>query len=186
MFTIKNLLILITKNAIIALIFVSISTGAIFYINNKISVISSSIELKHKLEAELKHRTDLLSTLEKDAITIGQNETLINDAFIPSNNISKFTNTLDDLASKNKILQIYKFETPTASGSSEDITTSTLSYSETLTTDVSSFSNYLKNFETLPYFTKIESLNITSQDKNGWVGTSTASLKAILLTQTIQ
>ncbi len=186
MFTIKNLLIVIVKNAIIALIFVSISTTAIFFINSKIGIISDSISLKHKLESELKQRTELLSTLEKDAQTVGQNDILIGNAFIPSNNISEFTNSLDKLASKNNILQTYKFETPIISGVSDIISTSTLSYSETLTSDVSTFSKYIKNFEELPYFTKIESLNITSQDKNGWEGPSTITLKATLLTQTIQ
>lgn len=186
MFTTKNLLILIIRNALISLIFVAISVGIIFFVNNKIERITNTIVLNHKLEAKLKQWTEFSAKLESDTQIIGKNDALISKAFIPLNNISEFTNVLDNLATNNKILQTYHFDTPTAPAESGEFSTSTVSYANTLTTDVSTFSKYLKDFEKLPYFTKIEGFNITSQDANGWTGTSTITLKALLLTQTIQ
>ena len=186
MFSTKNLLILIVRNSIIALIFIAISIVGMFYIKSKIEHITDSIVLKHKLEAELKNRNNLLETLDKDIKIIGNNNVIINNAFVPSNNISNFTNTLDELALKNKIPQVYHFETPVTSGSAAEFPTSTISYSNNLTSDISNFSSYLKKFEILPYFTKIDGLRITSQDIKGIAGASTINLSATLLTQTIQ
>jgi hypothetical protein len=186
MFTIKNLLMLIVRNTIISLIFVAISISSIFYINGKISIITDTIVLNHKMEAELKKRSELLETLKQDAQIIEKNDILINNAFIPSNNISEFTNVLDDLAIKNNIIQLYRFETPVISSTSDELSTSTISFSNTISGDFSTISKYLKNFEKLPYFTKIESLNISSQDSKGWVGLSSVTMKATLLTEEIQ
>ncbi len=186
MFTIKNLLMLIVRNIIISLIFITISISSIFYINSKIGNITDAIILNRKMEAELKKRSELLDTLKQDAQIIGKNDVLINNALVPSNNISEFTNVLDDLAIKNNITQSYRFETPIISGTSEGISTSTISFSNTIKADVSTISKYLKNFEKLPYFTKIESINISSQDVKGWMGSSTVSMKATLITEEIQ
>ncbi len=186
MFTIKNLLLLIVRNTIISFIFVALSLAGIFFINKKIEIITNNIVLNHKLISELKKRTELFSTIETDSEIVGKNDILINNAFVPSNNISKFTNTLDDLASENQITQIYRFETPVLSGTSGEFSTSTISYTNNISADISVFSKYLKDFEKLPYFTKIEGFNIASQDKNGIVGLSNISIKATLLTQTIQ
>lgn len=186
MFTIKNLLKLIIRNTLISLIFVAISVAAIYFIKSKIEIITNTIELNHKLEAELKKRTELYSTIENDAQIIGRNDILISDAFVNSNNISKFTNVLDDLAARNLVTQIYNFGTPVLSESADLFSTSTIPYTNTLTSDVLTFTNYLKNFEKLPYFTKIDSISISAQSAVGWMGLSSISTKATLLTQTIQ
>lgn len=186
MFTIKNLLILIARNLLISLAFVAVSIILIFFIINKIETITDRIVLNHKLEADLKNRTELLATLESDTTIVGKNDTLISNAFVPSNNISKFMSVLDSLASKNQITQKYQFDTPVPSSASGDFSTSTISYSNNLTTNISTFATYLKDFEKIPYFTKIEGFSISSQDKAGWNGPSVISIKATLLTQTIQ
>ncbi len=186
MFTIKNLLILIGRNALISLIVISITILAVFFIEKEIEHITDSIVLNHKLEAELKNRTESFSVVNHDAQIIGGNGTLINNAFVPSNNISEFINALDNLASGNGITETYHFETPISSTLSESFPLSTITYSNNLTTGVLNFSSYLKNFEKLPYFTKIESLNISSQDKIGWAGLDTISLQATLITKTTQ
>lgn len=186
MFTTKNLLILIARNVLISLAFVAVSIFLIFFIINKIETITDRIVLNHKLEVDLKNRTALLTTLESDITIIGENDVLIDSAFVPSNNISKFMSVLDSLASKNKITQKYQFDTPTPSGSLGDFSTSTISYSNNLTTNISTFGTYLKDFEKIPYFTKIEGFSISSQDKTGWNGPSVINIKATLLTQTIQ
>lgn len=187
MFTTKKLLILVLKNLLVSLVFVGATIVAIFFIKNEIERVTDSVVLNRKLNAQLREKTELLSVLERDAQIIGENDVLINKAFISSENISSFINELDKTASDSSITQIYRFETPTASNISGPFPLSSIPYSNNITTGVLSFSNYLKNFEKLPYFTKIESFNISSQDKvSGWLGQSTISLKAVLLTKTTQ
>ena len=184
MFTTKNLLILIGKNTIISLIVISITMFSISIFKKEIETITSSIALNNKLESELKKRTELVGTIQEGARIIGSNDILISNAFIPSNNISEFMTALDLIAANNKTIQSYKFETPTQSMVSEPIQLSSIAYSNTLTLSSKDLVNYLKNFEELPYFTKIESLNISSQNENGWSEPSSVTFKASLITKT--
>lgn len=183
----KNLLMLIARNVIISLIVMAIAFVAIFFLKNEIEKITNTIVLNHKLETDLKNRTEFLSILENEAKIIGDNELLINNAFLTSDNISLFINKLDDLISSDKITQLYKFDTPIPSSKESPFPLATISYTNNLnSSDLETFSSYLKNFEKLPYFTKIESLEISSQDKLGWVGVSNISFKATLFTKATQ
>lgn len=186
MFNLKKLLILIGQNILILLVAVLISFFSIIFIKNEIEKITNTIVLNHKLEVSLKNRIELSSKIQKEVEIVGKNDILIENAFIPSNNISNFINILDIIASNNSITQTYRFETPIPSTISETFPLSEISYSNEITTDIKNFSNYLKNYEKLPYFTKIESLDISSQDKTGWIGPSNISIRATLLTKTIQ
>lgn len=182
----KNLLMLIGRNVIITLMVAIVSITAIFFLKVEIEKITDKIILNRKLETELKKRTELINIIDTGAKIIGNNNYLINSAYIPSNNISPFINKLDDLVSISGINQIYHFETPTPSTIEGPYPLSTISFTNNLTADLTNLSVYLKSFETLPYFTKIESINISSQDKSGWVGMSNVSFKATLYTKTTQ
>jgi hypothetical protein len=153
---------------------------------NEIERITNSIALNYKLENELKNRTASLSVIENDADIIGPSEVLINNAFVLSDNILDFISAFDNLALINEISQTYHFETPIESNISGPFPISTISYTDNLSTNILSFANYLRSFEKLPYFTKIESLNITSGDKSGWMGSANISMKATLYTRTTQ
>lgn len=182
----KNFLILIGKNIIISLSVIVVCIVAIFFIQKAIEKVTNTIVLNHKLETQLKKRTELISIIDRGSQVVGKNDTLIMNAFVPSNNISEFINKLDDLVFISGIKQTYRFDTPVPSTIVGPFPLSTISYSNSLTIDMNNLLIYLKNFEKLPYFTKIQSLNITSQDKVGWTGLSSVSMKAELFTKTTQ
>jgi hypothetical protein len=186
MFNLKKLLILIGQNILISLMAVLVAFFSIVFIKNEIERITNTIILNHKLEVNLKNKIELSSKIKQDVQIVGKNDILIENAFVPSDNISNFINALDTIASSNSIIQTYRFESPIPSNILETFPLSTISYSNDLATDIKTFSNYLKSYEKLPYFTKIESLDISSQDKTGWLGVSNISIKATLLTKTIQ
>lgn len=186
MFNSKNILILVTRNTIISLVFVFISIFLVFYIKNEIKNITDRVAINNKLNSELKQRTELFTVIKKDATIIGNNEILIQSAFIPSNDISLFTNTLDELALKHDLTQAYRFETPMEGAENGSFSFSTISFLNNFNTNTKTLSSYLKDFENIPYFTKIESLNISSQDQLGISGISNISLKATLLTKTTE
>lgn len=187
MFTIKNLLILVWRNVVASLMVVSIAAIIIFYLEKGINTMTNLIVENQKTEVESKKRNELLSTIEQGVRVMGKNDILINNAFVPSNDISEFTNTLDKLGFDNGTLQTYHFETPIPSSTSEEPALSSVLYSNNFTVvGMKKVSKYLKDFEELPYFTKIESLTLSSQDATGLSGTTNISLKATLITQTIQ
>ena len=187
MFTLKNILILIVRNVIISLIVISIVVGGIIFISKKIEVLSSSASTKNRLESELQKAADTLQVYKNDNEIVGANYINIENAFAPTNNILGFINTLDNLLNDAKtIKQVYNFETPISSSISAPFPISTISYTNSFTANITTFSNYLKDFEKLPYFTNIENFTISSQDKTGWTGISTISFRAILYAKTIQ
>ncbi len=186
MSTSKNIFILIVRNLIISLFVVSITMAAIIILSHKIERISDSVALDHHLEAQLKQRIELFEVLRHDAEIVGTNDVLIENAFVSSNNILGFIRELDTLAQKKSLNHVYHFDTPESSSISAPFLISTAAYSNNFTTNISNFSDYMKEFEKLPYFSKIEGLNITSQDERGWLGPSTISFRAILYTKTTQ
>ena len=183
MFKIKNLLKLIGKNLGISLIAIIIAVILIFLISKQIEKITDRITLNHKLELELKTKTQQLLLVEKDAKIIGENYPLIIKAFIPSDNISEYIDALDKLSADTGIKQSYRFDSPKDSTRLDSFDFSSITYKNDLNGNVVSLLSYLKSFENLPYFTKIENLNIKSQDKNGWTGSSTITINGALLTQ---
>lgn len=183
MFNSKNITSIIIKNSIISVVIILVSFFIIYNIKNEINKITDKVSLNNKINNEFKIRTELFSVIKENAGQIGQNDLIIEKAFIPSNDISLFIDTLDKLVSESKIPQSYRFDTPIPSTQIEDISFSNISYSNNLNINVNDFIKYLKEYENLPYFTKIESINISSQDKEGIYEQSTVSIKGVLLTK---
>jgi hypothetical protein len=156
------------------------------FISKKIEHIADSVILKHRLEGELNKRAGLVEKVKHDATLVGKNDVAIDAAFVSSENILEFVNVLDAMAAKKSIKQIYNFETPALSAISAPFPIATIAYSDTLTTTVASFSDYLKEFENLPYFTKIDGFTIASQNDLGWEGESTVSYRATFYTKAVQ
>ena len=187
MFTAKKLLLLVGRHFAVALLAVIVSGLIIFFLAGKIQQISNSIALSHRLAASLDKRTALLSVLQRDSQIVGTNDVLIEKAFMSEDNIFEFVSTLERIALKNSTPHTIHFDTPSPSIVNSTFHLSTITYSNLLTTgSIFSFSNYLKDFERMPYFTKIESLHLSSQAEDGWYGTSTVSFRATLFTKKIQ
>lgn len=186
MFTTKNLLIIIGRHAAISLVAIITAAVACFFLAKEITRVSDAAAQNRRLAAALEKRTELLSTLSRDIQIIGESDTLFAKAFIPSDNILEFISALESIALKNTITQSFRFETPAPSSLSSPFPLSTVGYTNTLSLNIFTLTNYLKDFENLPYFTKIENLNISSQDPAGWRGASTVSLRATLYTNATQ
>ena len=132
MFTTKKILILIGKNAKISLIVILLTILSIFFIKKETIKLTDEIKIEQKSKLELSKRTELYSIIENDAKIIGQNDKIIENTFIPSNNITEFLTEFDKIGSKYGAIQNYHFETPTVSSISKTFNISTISYSNSL------------------------------------------------------
>ncbi len=186
MFTTKNLLILIGRHAAIALTAIGITLIASLLLAREITRISDAVIQDRHLATTLEKRTELFSTIANDAQIVGNGDTLIEHTFIPSDNIFEFISVLESLALKNGATQSFQFENPVPSPVLAPFPLSTIGYANTLSLNVSTLTNYLKDFEQLPYFTKMENLTISSQDPLGWRGASSVSFRATLYTKAAQ
>lgn len=186
MFTTRNLIVLIGRHAIIAAVAVAIAAVASYLLTREIARVSDAVVQNRHLATTLEKRTELFSTLARDAQVVGTNDIVIERAFISSDNILEFISSLESLALKNGATQSFHFDNPIPSPVPAPFPLSTIGYTNSLSLNVLAFANYLKDFDTLPYFTKIESLTITSGDPAGWRGTSNISFRATLYAKTAQ
>lgn len=186
MFTTKNLLMLIGRHAAVALGAIGVALLASYFLAREITQISDAVIQNRRLATSLEKRTELFSTIARDIEMIGKNDTLIESAFIPSDSIFEFISALESLALKNGATQSSNFENPVSSAVPAPFPLSTIGYSNTLSLNVFALTGYLKDFERLPYFTKIENLSISSSDPIGWRGASSASFRASLYTRSAQ
>lgn len=183
MFTKKNLLLLVGRNALIALSIAFVSFVAILFLSKEIERVSNNVVKNRNLANTLEKRTTLFSLLKRDAAIVGNGDVIISNAFVPSNNILEFIASLESTALKNGVTQTFRFESPSSSSLDAPFPVAIIGYSNSLNANVLTFSNYLKDFERLPYFTKIENISISSQDKTGWQSASTANFRAQLYTK---
>lgn len=186
MFTTKNLLLLIGRHTFIAITAITVSLIITWFLSQQIIRISDDALKNRQLSATLEKRTETFALIKRDTDFIGTNDILIERAFIPSDNILDFITTLENLALKNGLAGSFHFDTPIPSTVSAPFPLASVSYSNTLSGSVANFSTYLKDFEQLPYFTKIENLSISSLDISGWNGPATMSFRASIQTNATQ
>ncbi len=184
MFTTKNLLTIIGRNAIITLVVASFASLTVWFFSREIERVANEIVQNNKLANTLINSAELFTMLNRDAAIVGTNDILIDRAFTPSDNILEFVSVFENLAIKNSVLQNFNFSVPTPSAVASPFPLSAVVYSNNLSTNILTLSSYLKDFESLPYFTRIESLNMSSQDAAGVRGSGTASFNAIFYAKT--
>jgi hypothetical protein len=186
MFTLKNILILFGRNAIISIIVITACFLGILFLSKEIIKLSDIAAVNNNLEREIKEDANIYEIYSYNNKIVGTNYEKIEAAYAPSDNILDFVSELDNLTNKYTTKQVYRFSTPTEPVISSPFPISTVLYSNNFATNINDFLSYLKKFEQLPYFTKIEGFKITSQDKTGWQGPSTASFDAVLYVKVIQ
>ncbi len=186
MFSNKNLFVVFGKHTLIGFTAVAVAVVSVWFLSREITRISESVVKNRQLADKLGKRTELFSVISRDASLVGKNDTGIENAFIPADNISEFTSALERIATKNNTPESFHFGSPISSATPAPFPLSTIEYQNSLSLNIFTFINYLKDFEQLPYFTKINSISFTSQGVTGWRGEGTANWNATLYTKTNQ
>ena len=186
MFTKRNLIVLFGKHAIVAIASVVITIIVVWVLLGEIARISDSVLKNRQLADKLSHRTELFSVLARDADIVGTNDVVIEHAFVPADNILGFVSALENVSIKNNTIPSFHFSTPVASSIPAPFPISSIEYQNSASLDVYALMAYLKDFESLPYFTKINSLSFTSQGSTGWRGPGSVSFNATLYTKASQ
>lgn len=172
------------KHVIISIVAIVISIIAVWFLSREIVLVSDTVVRNRHLADELGKRTELYSVLTHDIAVVGANDTVIENSFIPADNISEFVSALESIALKNGVTQSFHFGTPLNAPVATSLPLSSIEYQNSMPLNIYSFISYLKDFERLPYFTKINSMNITAQGPTGWRGLGNASWGATLYTKT--
>lgn len=186
MFTSKNLIKLAVHHILIAFGVVFIAIAMIWFLSGQINKTADNIIKNRQLTNNFDKQTELLFKLRQDAVLIGGNDVLIENALLSSDNILEFINALDGIAAKNKAIQTFVFNSPISNSESTPIPLSSINYVTNISTNISALKNYLVGFEGLPYFSKINSIIISSQDKDGWRNNASVSFSATLFTKVVE
>ena len=179
MFTEKQLKLKVLKNLAITAAIVILALVIVALIGGKITKDSFALHQNAAL-------THLLASQNSDSVQLKEKlapwvniDAQIESAFPTTDNILDFVGSMEALANKTQVAQTLRFGTPVPLvQADESLSLSTLDYTLTLTGSVNHLAEYLKNFETLPFFTQIQSINLTSN--NGWENESIINLKANL------
>lgn len=186
MFTKKNLILLIGRHTLIASGVVLCSIIIIMFLASEITKVSDSVIKNKKLVNMLAERTAILEKIKKDTALVGVNDIVMNNAFITSNNITEFISALESMALKNSVTQVFRFDSPAESTIPAPFPINTIAYNNSLSINLPTFIQYIKDIERLPYFTKINGFNISSQSPLGIQDISTVGFQATLYTKATQ
>lgn len=186
MFTKRNLFVLFGKHAIVAISAIGIAILSVWFISREIASVSDTVVKNRQLAEKLGHRTMLFSVLARDADIVGANDAVIERAFQPAENLPEFIVVLDNLASKNNTTHSFRLASFASAPQTAPFPLSSIEYQDSVSLNIYSFIKYLKDFESLPYFTKINNLSFTSQGSTGWRGAGSASFSATLYAKTSQ
>lgn len=174
------------KHAIIAIVAIGIAVLAVWFLSREIERVSDAVVKNRLLAEKLGKRTELFSVLAGDSAIVGTNGATIEQAFIPAENLPDFILILEKLALKNGVAQSFRLASFAGASQVAPFPLTAIEYQNSMSIDIYSFIKYLKDFEELPYFTKIKSLSFGSQGSTGWRGTGSASWSATLYTKTNQ
>lgn len=186
MFTTRNLLRLIGHHVLIAIGWMTMSVAVVLFLSHEIKSIATASYQSHSLANTLGKRADLLTTLKYDSEVVGDDDVAIEQAFPSSDNILGFIETLEKLGIKHGATQKTSFGTPTLTEINAGVPIAAVSYNINFTAPLASIILYLKDFESLPYFTKIDSINVAAASKEGISQPGTVALHAIVYTKAAQ
>lgn len=182
MFTTKNLFKLAGKHFLIALGSIAIALVVISFLSNQITSISNKTAKDRNVAESLSDQTTRYANLKNETALIGSNDKIIKNAFIPSDNILGFVAALEALALKNGLTESFHFSGPSSPVTETSFPTETIVFQNNITSDLQTLINYLKGFENLPYFTKIDSINISSGSTD-WKSSAIATFSASVVAQ---
>lgn len=186
MFANKTLSWILVKNIGLMLGIILCTSLLISFIGNKITKTSTAISANKQLSMQLAMRNALLATIHTNYEEVRMHEQAMRRALLPADDILEFTGALESLGTKHNVLQKFTFDTPVSTDTTFGTPPKTLTkinFTLSFPANIFIAKAYLKDFEQLPYFTKIESITVESDGKSGWQNMSTILIRATLFTE---
>lgn len=187
MFDKKTLLRIGGKHALIAIVILIFSIITIVYLTNEIKKYSKIISDSRTATVAFEKRTESFAKLNKDIDIVNSNSEKIEAAFLSSDNILEYVSVLENTATKHSVPQTFRFETPLPADTiPAPFPLSQIGYQTSVTVDMNTFIKYLKDIEGLPYFSKIDSMTLSSQNLNGLTSGGVATFHTVLYSKTTE
>jgi hypothetical protein len=173
----------IINKIIIILIMIAVTTGTVYFLIQQIKKINTSITEKKKMDYFISNREQINNRIKDNlADTNPAYQDIISESIPSVYNILALVDSLENLSKKYSFKQTLNFNQPVpASEISGPITLMLINFNITLDeVGVDSFNEYLKDFERLPYFISINSINYIGNSSNGWQDSSSININGSL------
>lgn len=168
---------------IIILIVIALATTAIYFFSKQIKHVNSSMLERKELDFLISHQETLNARIKNDFSNIDPNyQEKITDSLPSVYNILGFVDSLEALAQKYSFKETLNFSPPVAAPEIEG-PMPVMAINFNLIIDeinIESFIAYLKDFESLPYFVSINSINHVSLTPNAWQGRASVNISGRL------
>lgn len=151
----------IFRPVLIVAILIALSVAVSLYFASRISKISKTAAEKRETLLLYQTSQEQFSVLREDFQAISPHWDKIIRIFPSSENVISFINIVENLASTTGVQQTFRFEGAN-SQSVPELNLNKIPFNVNIGGTQAQFLEYLRGIERLPYFVKIESINITS------------------------
>lgn len=173
----KDVLKQLLKPILKAMIFLIISLVVSLYFASQIKSISEVLTEKRAMLSLYQNSQEQFAVLKEDFPKIQKHIDKVENAFPSSENMLPFINAVENLPGASGVSQSFKFENIVPQPI-PNLGLNVIPFNVVLSGNRTQFLAYLSLLEKLPYFTKIESMNMTAAQ--GLDGPSQMNLRGIL------
>lgn len=178
MFKNKFILKIIIKITITLLV-VALSATAIYFLSKQINKINQTFSEKKAMDFLIVNRGKVSNKIQTDFLEVDPNyQTKINEAIPSVYNVLSFVDAMESLSKKFSFKQTLSFDQPTeVTDLNGPVTLTVIKFNLIINeANVDNFINYLQDFEKLPYFASIDSINYLGTSNTGWKNNSSINI----------
>ena len=177
MFGRKQFIVALIGNIAKAVVPAIIASVFVWYVGGRITAMSNAMYDSRSLAAFFEKRGEIIDGLRATFARVAGGDTKLAGALPEVDNILEFIAAFDTVAAKNGITHSVTYTDPVSAGSVHSV-----SFTARVSANVFVLKNYIRDFEALPYFASIHSIDMNAQ-LGDWRNNSAITMQGILYTK---
>jgi len=177
---IKNkFLIKIVTKIIIALIIMALSATAVYFLSTQITKINLSLGEKKNMNYLIVNRETVNNKIKTDFLEVDPDYQAKINSSIPSvYNVLSFVDAMESLAKKYSFKQTLTFDQPVpVTDLAGPVSLTKIKFNLIINeANINNFVSYLQDFERLPFFASVDSINYLGTSNSGWENNSSINI----------
>lgn len=164
---------------IITLIITTLSAAAVYFLSLQITKINLSLGEKKEMDYLIVNQEAVNNKIKTDFLEVDPNyQTKISDSIPSVYNVLSFVDAMESLAKKYSFKQTLSFDQPVpVTDINGPIKLNSIKFNLTINdANSTNFISYLQDFEKLPYFASIGSINYLGTSDSGWQNNSSINI----------
>lgn len=158
------------------------STAVIYFLNKQINKINKSFDEKKTMDYFIENREKVNAKIKTDFLEVDPSyKTKIEEAIPSVYNVLSFVDAMESLSKKYSFKQTLNFDQPTPEVTiTGPIQLTAIKFNLIISdANINNFTDYLQDFEKLPYFASIDNINYLGTSERGWENNSTINITGV-------